>query len=241
MKHTSNRRQRRRRATIEEIKATAREQIAADGAANLSLGAIARAMGITAPALYRYFENRNALVAALIVDAYDSMADALEKAVEQQAQDDLHGRFHALMSTYRGWALAHSEDYALMFSAPLASPEFSGEEIGRSTMRNLRVMVRLFRAADDAKVLVIPQHYLAPPPSVHQTLIALRSALVAEDAPLAILALSFVTWLKAHGLVWEELHGHLPKFLFSSGDLYEMEIRVLAVRLGLTTELSATG
>jgi hypothetical protein len=51
---------------------------------------------------------------------------------------------------------------------------------------------------------------------------------------LAILALSFIAWLQAHGLVWEELHGHLPKFLFSSGDLYEMEIRVMAERLGLT-------
>jgi AcrR family transcriptional regulator len=220
MERKLDRRQRRRQATIEEIKATARQQMAADGAANLSLGAIARAMGMTPPALYRYFKNRDALVAALIVDAYDSMADALEKAVREQAPDDFSGRFYALMLTYRQWALEHSEEYALMFGAPLESPELPGKEIGRSTMRNLRVMV---------------QQYHAPPPPVRQTLIALRSALGDEDLPLAILALSFVTWLQAHGLVWEELHGHLPKFLFSSGELYEMEIRVVAARLGLTT------
>lgn len=235
MAHPVDRRQRLRQATINEIKATARQQIAADGATSLSLGAIARAMGMTPPALYRYFKNRDALVAALIVDAYDSMADAMEKSVGEQAQDDISSQFYALMCAYRQWALEHSEEYALMFGAPLESPELSREEIGRSTMRNLRVMVQLFRAAYDANRLMIPQRYLAPPPAVRQTLIALRSALGDETLPLEILALSFTTWLHAHGLVWEELHGHLPKFLFSSGDLYEMEIRVVAERLGLTT------
>jgi AcrR family transcriptional regulator len=235
MTHTLSRRQRLRQATIDEIKTIARQQIAANGAASLSLGAIARAMGVTPPALYRYFKNRNALVAALIVDAYDSMADALEESVGERAQDDFSGRFYALMCTYRQWAVEHAEEYALMFGASLASPELPGEEIGRSTMRNLRVMVQLFRAAFDAGRLIIPQQHHAPPPSVRQALIALRSALGVETLPLAILALSFATWLHAHGLVWQELHGHLPKFLFGSGDLYEMEIRVVAERLGLTT------
>jgi AcrR family transcriptional regulator len=231
-----NRRQRRRQATIEEIKAIARQQIAADGAANLSLSAIAREMGITPPALYRYFKNRDGLVAALMVEAYDSMADALERAVGEQAPDDLAGRFDALMHTYRQWALDHAEEYALMFGPSLDNLEMPREEIGRATMRNLRVMVQLFRAAFDANHLMIPARYHEPPPPVQQTLVALRSALGDENTPSAILALSFTTWLHAHGLVWEELHGHLPKFLFSSGELYGMEVRVLTERLGLTAQ-----
>lgn len=235
MTHTLSRQQRLRQATIQEIKATARQQIAANGAASLSLGAIARAMGMTPPALYRYFKNRNALVAALIIDAYDSMADALEKSVGERARDDYLGQFYALMGTYRQWAVAHPEEYALMFGAPLASPELLGEEVGHSTMRNLRVIVQLFRAAFDANRLTIPRQYNEPPPPVRQALMAMQSALGDENLPLGILALSFTTWLHAHGLVWQELHGHLPKFLFGSGDLYEMEIRVVAERLGLTT------
>ena len=110
MAHTLSRRQRLRQATIEEIKDTARQQIAEDGAANLSLGAIARAMGMTPPALYRYFENRNALVVALIVDAYNSMGEAMEKSVESLPQDDYGGQFLALRRAYRQWALEHRED-----------------------------------------------------------------------------------------------------------------------------------
>jgi len=207
--------------------------MAEDGPANLSLGAIARAMGVTAPALYRYFKSRDALVAALIVDAYDSMADALEKAVGEQEPEDYAGRFFALMLGYRQWAVAHAAEYALMFGASMESPDLPAAEIGRATMRNLRVMVQLFHAAHAAKRLVIPQPYHEPPPALRQALMAMRSALGDEGLPLEILALAFATWLPAHGLVWEELHGHLPKFLFASGELYEMEIGVMAERLGL--------
>jgi AcrR family transcriptional regulator len=107
MKRPPDRRQRRRQETIEEIKVTARQQMAEDGVANLSLGAIARAMGLTPPALYRYFKNRNALVAALIIEAYDSMGEAMEKSVVGLPQDDHSGRFLALMRAYHQWALEH--------------------------------------------------------------------------------------------------------------------------------------
>jgi AcrR family transcriptional regulator len=236
MTQPPDRRRRRRRATIDEIKTTAREQMAADGAASLSLGAIARAMGVTTPALYRYFKSRDALVASLIADAYDSMAEALEQAVGEQEPEDYAGRFFALMRGYRQWAVAHAAEYALMFGASLESPDLPAATIGRATMRNLRVMVQLFRVAQAAERLVIPQPYHTPTPALRQALVAMRSALGDEEIPLEILALSFAIWLPAHGLVWEELHGHLPKFLFASGELYEMEIGVMAERLGLAPE-----
>ena len=68
----------------------------------------------------------------------------------------------------------------------------------------------------------------------------MRAALGDETQPLEVLALSFTTWLHAHGLVLQELHGHLPKFLFGHGALYELETRAVAERLGLTTVLGVT-
>jgi AcrR family transcriptional regulator len=241
MTDTLDRRQRVRQATIEEIKATAREQMAGSGAAGLSLGAIARAMGMTPPALYRYFRNRHALVIALIVDAYDAQAGALEGYREGLKPDDFEGQFLTLMRAYRQWALEHREDYALMHGVPLTRPDLSDEQIQqiqRSTMRNLRVIVQLFRTAHDANRLTIPRQYQPrqyqePLPAARQALEGIRLALQDESLPLGIIALSFLTWLQVHGLVWQELHGHLPKFLFGSGDLYEMELRVMAERLGL--------
>lgn len=230
-----DRRQRRRQATIDEIKEVARQQMAQDGAANLSLGAIARAMGMTPPALYRYFRNRAALVAALIVDAYDSMGEAMEKSAEALPQDDYAGRFLALMRAYRQWALEHPADYALMYGTPAAGADLSGEQerFQQAMMRSMRAMVQVLRAAHDAGHLIIPRQYHAPPPTVRGALDWMQVVLQDEGIPLGILALAFTTWLRADGLIWQELHGHLPKALFGVGDLYEMESRVLAERLGL--------
>ena len=236
MAQTLNRRQRRRQATIEEIKATARQQIAEGGVASLSLGAIARAMGVTPPALYRYFKNRNALVVALVVDAYESLGEAMEKSVAGLPQDDYSGQFLALMRSYRQWAVEHPADYAMMYGAPIAQVELSGEQKGRfqrGPMRSLRAMVSVLSAAYEGNCLVIPPQYRDPPASVRWALTWVQSTLLDEAVPLGILALAFTTWLRAHGLVWQELHGYLPKALFGSGELYEMESHVLAERLGL--------
>ena len=74
-----------------------------------------------------------------------------------------------------------------------------------------------------------------PPAAVRAALLWMQSVLQDERAPLGALALAFTTWLRADGLIWQELHGHLPKTLFGHGELYEMESRVLAERLGLAT------
>lgn len=236
MTRTLNRRQRRRQATIEEIKATARQQIAESGAANLSLGAIARAMGMTPPALYRYFENRNALVAALIVDAYDSMGKTMENAVMDLPQEDYAGRFLALLRAYRQWAMEHPENYALIYGASGTDVKLSGAQgqpFQRAVMRSMRTMVQALCAAHEADCLIIPDQYHDPPPSVRRALGWMQSVLQDEAISLGILALTLMTWIHADGLLWQELHGHLPKALFGAGELYEMEIHALAERLGL--------
>ena len=136
-----------------------------------------------------------------------------------------------------------------MHGVPFTSPDLDDEQIQqiqRSTMRNLRVIVQLFRTAHDADRLTIPRlyqprQYQEPLPAARQALEGIRLALQDESLPLSIIALSFLTWLQAHGLVWQELHGHLPKFLFGSGDLYEMELRVMAERLGLATAAERGG
>lgn len=73
----------RERARIEvtaAIKDEARKQLAAEGAAKLSLRAVARELGMASSALYRYFPSRDELLTALIVDAYDSVGESAEAA-----------------------------------------------------------------------------------------------------------------------------------------------------------------
>ena len=57
-----DRSQRRRAATRAEIKAAAREQLVKGGPGSVSLRAVARDMGLTAPALYRYYPALDSLI-----------------------------------------------------------------------------------------------------------------------------------------------------------------------------------
>ena len=50
------------------------------GVDGLALRAVAREMGMTAPALYRYFASREDLVENVVADLYDELTDVLETA-----------------------------------------------------------------------------------------------------------------------------------------------------------------
>ena len=101
----------RERARIEvtaAIKDEARRQLAAEGAAKLSLRAVARELGMVSSALYRYFPSRDDLLTALIVDAYDAVGAAAETALAAPPDPDDHpARWTAVCSAVRAWALAH--------------------------------------------------------------------------------------------------------------------------------------
>ena len=113
------RRERVRQATVEEIKAVARAQMAAEGTAGVTLRAIAREMGMTAPALYRYFGSRDDLVTALVTDAYDALADVMEAAVEAAGPGGHAERVRAAFGAFRTWGLERPTEFALIFGSPI--------------------------------------------------------------------------------------------------------------------------
>ena len=74
----------RERARVEltrEIKEEARRQLTATGADGLSLRAVAKELGMVSSALYRYYPSRDDLLTALIIDAYNALGDAAERAI----------------------------------------------------------------------------------------------------------------------------------------------------------------
>src|SRR3954447_18147263 len=76
-----DRREQYREQTRQEAKRIALEQLAEDGVPGISVNAIGKRMGVTGPALYRYFANRDALLTELISDGYHDLADTLERAI----------------------------------------------------------------------------------------------------------------------------------------------------------------
>src|SRR3954464_716928 len=102
-----------------EIVDVARRHLASEGAAALSLRAVARELGMVSSAVYRYFPSRDELLTALIIDAYDSVADAAEEAEAAVPRGDVAARWMATCRAVRLWAVANPQEYALIFGSPI--------------------------------------------------------------------------------------------------------------------------
>jgi AcrR family transcriptional regulator len=106
---------------------------------------IARDMGMTAPALYRYFSDRDELLSALMVDGFEEMQAALTRALDGADPADLAARIRAAASAYRSFAKQDPARFSLLFGLP--NPGFvhgqhtSGPAAGE-TMARLETMVR---------------------------------------------------------------------------------------------------
>jgi AcrR family transcriptional regulator len=85
------------------------------GPAGISLRAIARQLGMTPSAVHYYFAGREALLDALIVDGWDSLAIALQARYGQTRPLPAHERWIAVTRAHRAWALEHSSEYLLLY------------------------------------------------------------------------------------------------------------------------------
>ncbi len=111
----SARRTRVREAALQEIKAAAREHLLRYGPGELSLRAVARDVGVTPSALYRYFDSRGALVAALSADALESAIAAVSSASSDEGLAP-SARLRAMFVAMRAWTLSHRSEFELVFA-----------------------------------------------------------------------------------------------------------------------------
>ena len=223
-----SRRERLRAAAINEIKTIARQHMAEKGAAALSLRAIAREMGMTGPALYRYFHSRDDLVTALIVDAYNSLATAL--AASQVDNDHPHTeRILDAARAYRGWALAHPQEYSLIFGTPIPNYFAPIEITGPAAAGGMAVLIGALDAAWRDGALKV-EGVLSAAPEMVQAWVDKSD----YDGPPAVIHLALANWAQIHGLVSLELNGH---FAAVPGEInidsfFEIEIRAMIARMG---------
>jgi AcrR family transcriptional regulator len=118
-----DRRQRRRQETIEEVLDVAAAVMTDQGVAGLTLGEVARRMGIRPPSLYGYFDGKNALYDALFERGYRLLLSSME-AVRDSAEDlDPVTQAHTFSAGMVRWSVEHPAYAPLMFWRPV--PGFS--------------------------------------------------------------------------------------------------------------------
>jgi len=230
-----SRRDRMRDLTIAEIKATARQQMAESGTAAISLSAIARAMEISAPALYRYFASRDDLVTALIVDAFTALADAIE-AAELAVQSEACGpKIQASCLAYREWAITHPVDFQLIYGNPISGYVAPADITVPLARRPFDGLLRLFLEAYQTGELVVPAEY-APVPAGVSAHFATWLPKAIHDFPDALLCLITSGWARIHGMVMLELFEHLGPVVGDSAAFYRYELGAFLQQLGMTSQ-----
>jgi AcrR family transcriptional regulator len=208
-----SRREKQKQATYHEIIRTARCQIAEVGAANLSLRAVAREMGLTAPALYRYFDDRDALVTALIALGYESLTTRLNAAREVLPVDAHADRLMQIGLAYRLWGLENPELSALIFGTPIPGYQTPPEATTPLAQSALGVLVDVLANGAWSGVFQLPENN-SP---LHPDLIEAQSELAAlRSATHMALRL----WGLVHGLTSLEIFNHFDMLLADAESLY---------------------
>ena len=217
-------RERARAATTAEIVRLARAQMAAEGAAALSLRAIARDMDMVSSAIYRYFPSRDDLLTALIIDSYDRLGAAVEAGEgAERRRTDYRARWRAAAHALRSWAVEHPSEWALLFGTPVPGYAAPPTTIPAATRYTLVLVSILTDMAAAGHV-----HRASVPKTLRADLDRLRDQL-GTHASDAALALGMSAWAAAMGAVNLELFGHLHNVVNAPGALFEAVVEQHAV------------
>ncbi|MDJ0460293.1 TetR/AcrR family transcriptional regulator [Streptomyces sp. H27-C3] len=221
----------RERARIEvtaAIKEEARRQLAAEGAAKLSLRAVARELGMVSSALYRYFPSRDDLLTALIVDAYDAVGAAAEAALARQSARAAHPeRWGAVCLAVRTWALAHPHEYALIFGSPVPGYTAPPTTVGPAS-RVGQALISVLRDAHRMNGLAVPRLTAELRPEAERL-----AADVAPDLPPPVVAALIAVWAQLFGLISFEVFGQFNRIVEDRDAFFAHSTAGLARTVGL--------
>lgn len=216
---------------IEEIKQIARRQLAETGADGLSLRAVARELGMVSSAIYRYFPSRDDLLTALIIDAYEAVGRAAEEADALVERTDLSGRWMAICSATRAWAVAHPHEWALIFGSPVPGYRAPTDTVDPAARIPL-LLLALGTAAATRRGGPVASAPPVPPP-VHADLDQLRrfAGVALDDHDLAR---GIAAWTALVGTISFELFGHLENVIEDHDAFFAHQMRAVGMDLGLS-------
>ncbi|WP_156755377.1 TetR/AcrR family transcriptional regulator [Actinokineospora pegani] len=238
----ATRRDRGRAETDREIRQQARALLVNDGPQAVTLRAIARELGITAPALYRYYSSREDLIHHLRLDVCNDLAADLERGLAEVAADAHLARVLTLCRGFRTWALAHPQEFALVFATPVAHDDEDARSVARGSFGRIFLVVA-------ARVLATGTLSLPADSTVPVALLGDMTAFRAEllamlaesgvDLPPELLGLGTAhlllqCWVRLYGQVALEVFGQVPIVMTDPEALFESVLADLTGQFGLT-------
>jgi AcrR family transcriptional regulator len=245
--HPPSRRDRLRAATTEEIIRTARRLLIASGHDAVTLRAIAREMGMTAPGLYRYFDSHEELLRHVCADIFTELGEGIRQAIEaaavpagaaDQVTAKLTVKMVAACREFRRWSLSHQAEFGLLFGVPLPGLDDGRYDIadecalafaGTFFTLFLELWTRVpFPVPDAADI----------DPGLREQLGRYRD-LLGSDIPVGAVLTFLRCWTVLYGAVAMEVFGHMRFALSDPAPMFEITLGDLAALIGLRYPLPA--
>ncbi len=117
------------------------QRFAEEGTAGISLRRLASDLGVSPTTPYRYFHDKEEILAALRAQAFDQFAASLECAYDQSADQHPLLRAQAVSRAYIDFALTDPAAYRLMFDT-VQGDEERYPDLARAGERAKRTMTR---------------------------------------------------------------------------------------------------
>lgn len=214
--------------------ATARRQLARAGPGGISLRAIARELGMAASAVHYYFPSRDALLDALIVDGFNSLAETLRRRYQRDSRLSPDQRWLSVCRAHRAWALERPSEYLLLYGHTGGAAQRAHVPAAQAMGRVADVLFAMMRDAvahgdvDSARLAA------DLPPSLRRQVAAWREQTDAlADLPDGAVAACMIGFAQLHGAITLELIGHTPPQLADHGALFDLRMSHIASSLHL--------
>jgi len=220
-------RARARAELTQEIVDTARNHLAVEGAAGLSLRAVARDLGMVSSAVYRYFPSRDDLLTRLIIDAYNALGEAAEDAESRVRRGDLRGRWLAVADGVRVWGLAHPHEWGLLYGTPVpgyAAPQDTIDPANRVTSLLIALLAEMHARGGSTST---------PVPKAARASLSLVRAVIPDDVPDDLVVRGLMAWTQLIGTVTLEVNGQFRNVISEMDDYFDHVMRRTAVSLDL--------
>jgi AcrR family transcriptional regulator len=234
------RRERARAATDREIRQQARTLLVNDGPEAVTLRAIARQLGITAPALYRYYSSREDLVRHVQMDICADLADELTAVLAGIPDADTAAQVMAICRRFRVWALEHPREFAMVFATPVGAPhELRTDPFGQIflsvagqvlTSRQLKVL------RDDEVPEAMRPDLEAFRAEMQTTIEQTGMPLPADLLGIGTAYMILTFWVRLYGQVALEVFGHFPLLVSNTEGFFEIMLADLIADAGLTID-----
>jgi AcrR family transcriptional regulator len=216
----ASRRERLRAELERDALAAARRLITSQGVEALSLSAVAREVGVTPPALYRYFEGKPGLTLAVYEAVTRDFVATVAEAAGAMGPEDFGGQLYAATRAVLNWSVANPGEFDLLMGAGYARLVASGRHVDQVLIGELgglfgQTFMQLWRRG----VLPYPSEEELEPRLRSQ--VAAYRRLLGHDYPVGVAMVMITCWRQIYGLLCMAVYGHLASTFNDCLPLFE--------------------